>query len=203
VYLTEFGRYCYWRIKIKRGSCKNLSRAPFRKMPEAGLKIAQKALKNTFFVKILPRHLVWLGYLGFCGGSTPPPKPPTRMYDKDAHSEFSEFRLTFRTREVAESYLQNSDLCRERTCWNFHKTEILQFQQTGTPERKMLFVQNRRTNILQKMLSLTWRRNSKAYINVVWKRNLADSGLVLSLVRFGVLYKMAMILMIRFEQAGW
>jgi len=43
------------------GSSKNLGRAPFRKMPEAGLKIAQKGLKNTFFVKILPRHLVWLG----------------------------------------------------------------------------------------------------------------------------------------------
>jgi len=43
------------------GSSKNLGRATFRKMPEAGLKIAQKGLKNTFFVKILPRHLVWLG----------------------------------------------------------------------------------------------------------------------------------------------
>jgi len=41
-------------------------------MPEAGLKIAQKGLKNTFFVEILPRHLVWLGYFGFCGGSNPP-----------------------------------------------------------------------------------------------------------------------------------
>jgi len=43
------------------GSSKNLGMATFRKMPEAGLKIAQKGLKNTFFVKILPRHLVWLG----------------------------------------------------------------------------------------------------------------------------------------------
>jgi len=43
------------------GSSKNLGRAPFRKMPKAGLKIAQKGLKNTFFVKILPRHLVWQG----------------------------------------------------------------------------------------------------------------------------------------------
>jgi len=43
------------------GSSKNLGMAPFRKMTEAGLKIAQKDLKNTFFVKILPRHLVWLG----------------------------------------------------------------------------------------------------------------------------------------------
>jgi len=33
------------------GSSKNLGRATFRKMPEAGLKIAQKGLKNTFFVK--------------------------------------------------------------------------------------------------------------------------------------------------------
>jgi len=31
------------------GSSKNLGRATFRKMPEAGLKIAQKGLKNTFF----------------------------------------------------------------------------------------------------------------------------------------------------------
>jgi len=30
----------------------------FRKMPEAGLKIAQKGIKNKFFVKILPRHRV-------------------------------------------------------------------------------------------------------------------------------------------------
>jgi len=43
------------------GSSKNLAKATFRKMPEAGLKIAQNGLKNTFFVKILPRHLVWLG----------------------------------------------------------------------------------------------------------------------------------------------
>jgi len=42
-------------------SSKNLGRAPLRKMPEAGLKIAQKRLKNTFFVKILPKHLIWLG----------------------------------------------------------------------------------------------------------------------------------------------
>jgi len=33
------------------GSSKNLGRATFRKMPEAGLKIAQKGLKNTFFGK--------------------------------------------------------------------------------------------------------------------------------------------------------
>jgi len=48
-------------------------------MPEAGLKIAQKGLKNTFFVKILPRHLVWLGYFGFLGGGLNPPDSPTRM----------------------------------------------------------------------------------------------------------------------------
>jgi len=60
------------------GSSKNLGRATFRKMPEAGLKIAQKGLKNTFFVKILPRHLVWLGYFGFWGSK--PSRPPTRMY---------------------------------------------------------------------------------------------------------------------------
>jgi len=50
-------------------------------MPEAGL-IAQKGLKNTFFVKILPRHLVWLGYLGFCPRSNPPYPPPARMCDR-------------------------------------------------------------------------------------------------------------------------
>jgi len=49
------------RWKSNVGSSKNLGRATFRKMPEAGLKIAQKGLKNTLFVNILPRHLVWLG----------------------------------------------------------------------------------------------------------------------------------------------
>jgi len=49
------------RSWLNVGSSKNLGRATFRKMPEAGLKIAQKGLKNTFFVKILPRHPVWLG----------------------------------------------------------------------------------------------------------------------------------------------
>jgi len=57
-------------------------------MPEAGLKIGQKGLKNTFFVKILPRHLVWLGsgltiVFQILGVSPPPPHqtpPPTRMY---------------------------------------------------------------------------------------------------------------------------
>jgi len=54
-------------IRPNVGSSKNLGRATFRKMPEASLKIAQKGLKNTFFIKILPRHLVWLGYFGFWG----------------------------------------------------------------------------------------------------------------------------------------
>jgi len=66
------------------GSSKNLGRAIFRKMPEAGLKIAQKGLKNTFFVKILPRHLVWLGSgygISDSGeGLNPQTPPPKLMY---------------------------------------------------------------------------------------------------------------------------
>jgi len=66
------------------GSSKNLGRATLRKMPEAGLKIAQKGLKNMFFVKILPRHLVWLGAgygISYSGrGLTPQTPPPTLMY---------------------------------------------------------------------------------------------------------------------------
>jgi len=52
-------------------------------MPEAGLKIAQKALKTRFFVNILPRHLVWLGSVGyfvFGGGLTPQTPPPTPTF---------------------------------------------------------------------------------------------------------------------------
>jgi len=63
------------------GSSKNMGRATFGKMPEAGLKIAQKGLKNTFFVKILPRHLVWVGYFEFWGGLNPPRPTTTPMYD--------------------------------------------------------------------------------------------------------------------------
>jgi len=54
------------------GSSKNLGRATFRKMPEAGLKIAQKGLKNTFFCQNFAEApslgRVWVGYFGFWGG---------------------------------------------------------------------------------------------------------------------------------------
>jgi len=62
------------------GSSKNLGRATFRKMPEAGLKIAQKVLKNTFFCQNFAEApslaRVWLGYFGFWGGGLNPPRPP-------------------------------------------------------------------------------------------------------------------------------
>jgi len=49
-------------------------------MPEAGLKIAQKGLKNTFFGQNFAEApslgRVWVGYFGFWGGSKPPPDPP-------------------------------------------------------------------------------------------------------------------------------
>jgi len=58
--------------------------APFRKMPEAGLKIAQKGLKKHVFCQNFAEASslarVWVGYLGFCGGSKPP-RSPTRIYD--------------------------------------------------------------------------------------------------------------------------
>jgi len=54
------------------GSSKNLGRATFRKMPEAGLKIAQKGIKNTFFGQNFAEApslgRVWVGYFGFWGG---------------------------------------------------------------------------------------------------------------------------------------
>jgi len=53
------------------GSSKNLGRATFRKMPEAGLKIPQKSLKNTIFCQNFAEApslaRVWLGYFGFWG----------------------------------------------------------------------------------------------------------------------------------------
>jgi len=62
------------------GSSKNLGRATFRKMPEAGLKIAQKGLKNTFFWQNFAEApslaRVWVGYFGFWGGGLNPPRPP-------------------------------------------------------------------------------------------------------------------------------
>jgi len=62
------------------GRSKNLGRAPFRKMPEAGLKIAQKGLKKHAFCQNFAEApslaRVWVGYLGFYGGSKPPPDPP-------------------------------------------------------------------------------------------------------------------------------
>jgi len=62
------------------GSSKNLGRTTFRKMPEAGLKIAQKGLKNTFFCQNFAEApslaRVWVGYFGFWGGSKPPQTPP-------------------------------------------------------------------------------------------------------------------------------
>jgi len=75
-------------IKPNVGSSKNLGRASFRKIPEAGLKIAQKGLKNTFFCQNFPETpslaRVWLGYFGFWGGGLnpppPDPSPPTCMY---------------------------------------------------------------------------------------------------------------------------
>jgi len=63
------------------GSSKNLGRAPFRKMPEAGLKIAQ-ALETVFcqnFAEAPSLTRVWVEYLGFCRGS----KPSRRMCDCD------------------------------------------------------------------------------------------------------------------------
>jgi len=53
-----------------------------RKMPEAGLKIAQKGLKHVFyqnFAEAPSLARAWVGYLGFCGGLTPPQTPRTRM----------------------------------------------------------------------------------------------------------------------------
>jgi len=54
------------------GSSKNLGRATFRKMPEAGLKIAQKGLENTFFCQNFAEApslaMGWGGYFGFWGG---------------------------------------------------------------------------------------------------------------------------------------
>jgi len=52
-------------------------------MPEAGLKIAQKGLKKHVFCQNFAEApslaRVWVGYLGFCGGSNPPPpRPPAR-----------------------------------------------------------------------------------------------------------------------------
>jgi len=72
------------------GSSKKLGRAPFRKMPEAGVKIAQKGLKNTFFGQNFAEApslgRVWVGYFGFCGGGgLTPPDPLTPMYGADAH----------------------------------------------------------------------------------------------------------------------
>jgi len=66
------------------GSSKNLGGATFRKMPETGLKIAQKGLKNTFFCQNFAEApslaRVWVGYFGFWGGLTHPrPPPPTPM----------------------------------------------------------------------------------------------------------------------------
>jgi len=64
------------------GSSKNLGRATFRKMPEAGLEIAQKGLKNTFFCQIFAEApslaRVWVRYFGFWGGLNPPRPPLTK-----------------------------------------------------------------------------------------------------------------------------
>jgi len=53
-------------------------------MPEAGLKIAQKGLKNTYFCQNFAEASslarVWVGYFGFWGGLNPPDPPPTPMY---------------------------------------------------------------------------------------------------------------------------
>jgi len=59
------------------GSSKNLARATFRKMPEAGLKIAQKGLKNTFFCQNFAEAPSLAGVFWILEGSKP---PPTRMY---------------------------------------------------------------------------------------------------------------------------
>jgi len=75
--------YKYWS-DANVGSSKNLGRATFGKMPEAGLKIAQKGLKNTFFCQNFAEApslaRVWVGYFGFWGGGLNPPDPPTPMY---------------------------------------------------------------------------------------------------------------------------
>jgi len=57
-------------------------------MPAAGLKIAQKGLKKHVFCQNFAEApslaRVWVGYLGFCGGSKPPQTPRTRMCARSA-----------------------------------------------------------------------------------------------------------------------
>jgi len=59
------------------GSSKNLGRATFRKTPEAGLKIAQKGLKNTFFCQNFAEAPSLGRVFRILGGlNPPPPRPP-------------------------------------------------------------------------------------------------------------------------------
>jgi len=73
----------YSRLLSNVGSSKNLGRATFRKMPEAGLKIAQKGLKNTFCQNVAEAPSlarVWVGYFGFWGGGLNPHRPPPHAH---------------------------------------------------------------------------------------------------------------------------
>jgi len=69
------------RLKKQTWAAPKMGRATFRKMPEAGLKIAQKGLKNTFFCQNFAEAPSLGRVFRILGGLNPPPTP---MYVKKA-----------------------------------------------------------------------------------------------------------------------
>jgi len=77
-HLRQFGGLEQWWANV--GSFKNLGRTPFRKMPAAGLKIAQNCLKKHVFCQNFPEAPSLVRVFRILRGSNPPDPPHAHVW---------------------------------------------------------------------------------------------------------------------------